>query len=158
MNEAFKQQVRSIVMAEIEPLSAVLNQIWADIQAMKADNGEVIPDPPIPDPSIPDPPIPETRVPQTPIDIPPIPGFGPGAKMTEAEAQEMIRGLKGFPLLDGARGQAKADVGALARAVAALSRFAAAQGEGLEGAEVNPMIVLPEGCVGVDALVVPTRG
>lgn len=87
MNEAFKQQVRAIVMAEIEPLSAVLNQIWADIQAMKADNGEVIPDPPIPDPSIPDPPIPETSIPQTPIDIPPIPGFGPGAKMTEAEAQ-----------------------------------------------------------------------
>ncbi|WP_375548270.1 hypothetical protein ABWI01_11355 [Oceanicaulis alexandrii] len=87
MNQAMKEQVRAIVMAEIEPLSAVLNQIWADIQAMKADTGEVIPDPPIPDPSIPDPPIPETRVPQTPIDIPPIPGFGPGAKMTEAEAK-----------------------------------------------------------------------
>jgi len=25
----------------------------------------------------------------------------------------------------------------------------------LEGAEINPMIVLPEGCVGVDALIVP---
>jgi len=77
------------------------------------------------------------------------------APVGEPEALEMIRGLKGFPLLDGARGQAKADVGALARAVAALSRFAAAQGAALEGAEINPMIVLPEGCVGVDALVVP---
>jgi len=84
MNEAFKQQVRAIVMAEIEPLSAILNQIWADIQAMKAE-GEVhippIPDPPIPDPSIPDPsipepPIPQTPIPNTPIDLPPIPGLG----------------------------------------------------------------------------------
>ena len=85
MNEAFKQQVRAIVMAEIEPLSAILNQIWADIQAMKAESGEVhippIPDPPIPDPSIPgasipEPPIPQTPIPDTPIDLPPIPGLG----------------------------------------------------------------------------------
>ncbi len=93
MNEAFKQQVRAIVMAEIEPLSAILNQIWADIQAMKAGEGEVIPDPPvpdppIPDPSIPDPPIPQTRIPQTPIDIPPIPGFGPGARVSEEEVRD----------------------------------------------------------------------
>lgn len=77
------------------------------------------------------------------------------APVDRAAALEMIRDLKGFALLDGARGAAKADIGALAEAVSRLSRFAAAQGAALEGAEINPMIVLPEGCVGVDALLIP---
>lgn len=72
-------------------------------------------------------------------------------------ALAMIRGLKGFALLDGARGAEKADIGALAESVVALSRFAAAQGATMESAEVNPMIVTPEGCVGVDALILPAR-
>jgi acyl-CoA synthetase (NDP forming) len=63
--------------------------------------------------------------------------------VTEDEALAMIRSLRGFPLLDGARGRPKADVPALARALAALSRF------GMQprvlSAEVNPLMVLPEG-------------
>jgi len=62
-----------------------------------------------------------------------------------AEAAAMIRSLKGFPLLDGARGRPKADVAALAGALAALSRFAAGAGERLVSADVNPLLVLPEG-------------
>lgn len=62
---------------------------------------------------------------------------------TEAEA--MIRSLKGFPLLDGARGRPKADVKALAGTLAALSRFAAGAGERLLSVDVNPLLVLPEG-------------
>jgi acetate---CoA ligase (ADP-forming) len=63
----------------------------------------------------------------------------------EAGAEAMIRSLRGFPLLDGARGRPKADVAALARAVAALSRFGAAAGPRLLSAEINPLMVLPEG-------------
>ena len=63
----------------------------------------------------------------------------------EAEAEAMIRALRGFPLLDGARGRPKADVAALARAVAALSRFGAAAGPRLLSAEINPLMVLPDG-------------
>lgn len=77
------------------------------------------------------------------------------APVTRDEALAMIRSLRGLALLDGARGTEKADIGALAESIAALSRFAAAQGAALEGAEINPMIVLPEGCIGVDALVIP---
>lgn len=77
------------------------------------------------------------------------------APVDRAEALEMIRGLKGFAILDGARGAEKADIGALADNVAALSRFAAAQGSAMEGAEINPMIVRSDGCIGVDALIVP---
>jgi acyl-CoA synthetase (NDP forming) len=65
--------------------------------------------------------------------------------VSEAEAAAMIRGLRGFPLLDGARGRPRADVAALAAALAALSRFAAASGPRLLSAEVNPLLVLPEG-------------
>jgi acyl-CoA synthetase (NDP forming) len=65
--------------------------------------------------------------------------------VTEADAKAMIRGLRGFPLLDGARGRPKADVPALARALAALSRFAVAAGPRLRSAEVNPLLVLPGG-------------
>ena len=63
----------------------------------------------------------------------------------EAEAEAMIRSLKGFALLDGARGRPKADVPALASALAALSRFAAGADERLLSVDVNPLLVLPEG-------------
>lgn len=62
---------------------------------------------------------------------------------TQAEA--MIRSLKGFPLLDGVRGRKKADVKALALALANLSTFAAAAGPGLASIDINPLLVLPEG-------------
>ncbi len=63
----------------------------------------------------------------------------------ETEAEAMIRGLKGFPLLDGARGRPRMDVPALAAALSRLSRFAAAAGPRLSGIEVNPLMVLPAG-------------
>ncbi|MBY0336800.1 MAG: acetate--CoA ligase family protein [Acetobacteraceae bacterium] len=62
-----------------------------------------------------------------------------------AEAERMIRSLRGFPLLDGARGRPGADVAALAAALSALSAFAAAAGERLAAVDVNPVLVLPEG-------------
>lgn len=72
-----------------------------------------------------------------------------------AEAERMIRSLKGFPLLDGARGRPKADVAALARALSALSAFAVAAGPRLASVDVNPVLVLPEGqgCYAADAVV-----
>ncbi|MBK1662517.1 acetate--CoA ligase family protein [Paracraurococcus ruber] len=72
-----------------------------------------------------------------------------------AEAERMIRGLRGFPLLDGARGRPKADVAALARALSALSAFAVAAGPRLAGVDVNPLLVLPDGqgCFAADAVV-----
>ena len=75
--------------------------------------------------------------------------FGP------EEAERMIRSLRGFPLLDGVRGRPRADVPALARALAALSVFAASAGPRLLSADVNPMLVLPEGqgCFAADAVI-----
>lgn len=71
------------------------------------------------------------------------------------EAEAMLRSLRGFPLLDGARGRPRADVPALAQALVALSQFAAAAGPRLASAEVNPMLVLPagQGCLAADAVI-----
>lgn len=72
-------------------------------------------------------------------------------------AREMIRAVKGFPLLDGARGRPKADVEALADALSRLSVYAAANADTLESIDVNPFLVRPagKGAVAVDALIVP---
>ena len=76
-----------------------------------------------------------------------------------AEAEAMLRSLKGFKLLDGYRGAAKADVAAAAQAIAALGEAVLAGGDALREVEVNPLLVLPEGkgAVAVDALVLLTE-
>jgi len=84
MNDAMKQQVREIVMVELEPLNRLLNQIW---EQMQAGGGIPIPDPAIPDPAIPDPSIPDPAIPDTPIPLPPIPGLGGGPAQTAQTRQ-----------------------------------------------------------------------
>ena len=69
------------------------------------------------------------------------------------KAEAMIRGLRGFPLLDGARGRPRADLAALAESVAALSRFAVAAGPRLRSAEINPLLALPQGVMALDAVI-----
>jgi len=70
----------------------------------------------------------------------------------EDKAMRMIRSLRGYPLLDGARGRPKADLPALARAVVAMSRFGAAAPT-LLSAEVNPLLALPDGAFAADAVI-----
>jgi hypothetical protein len=75
------------------------------------------------------------------------------APVSAERAEQLLRSLRGFPLLDGFRGAPRADVAALAQAVAAFSRFVAAAGERVQEAEVNPVIAGPWGCLAVDGLV-----
>jgi acyl-CoA synthetase (NDP forming) len=79
------------------------------------------------------------------------------APFDEQEAERMVREVRGFPLLAGTRGKGPYDVKALCRALASLSRFAAANAEGIESADVNPFLVLPDGhgARALDALIVP---
>jgi acyl-CoA synthetase (NDP forming) len=72
------------------------------------------------------------------------------------EAAAMIREVRGFKLLDGARGRPPGDLETLAAALSRLSLFAAANADRLQSIDVNPFIVLPEGQGGfaVDALIV----
>ena len=75
------------------------------------------------------------------------------APVTPAQAGAMLRKLKAFPLLDGARGRPALDVDAAAAALSALSIVAAAHPE-IGELEVNPLLVLPDGALGLDARIV----
>jgi acetyltransferase len=67
------------------------------------------------------------------------------APVSTEEAAEMIREVRGYPLLAGARGRAKADVAALADTLVKVSQMALALGPRLDQLDINPLIVLPEG-------------
>ena len=71
----------------------------------------------------------------------------------------MIAELAGARVLEGVRGRPRCDLDALAGAVAALSRFAAAHADVIESVDVNPLAVLPEGegALALDALIVGRR-
>jgi acetate---CoA ligase (ADP-forming) len=79
------------------------------------------------------------------------------APFDEAEARRMIAELRALPVLQGMRGRPPADLAALARALAALSRFAAAQGPSLRSLDINPFLVLPQGkgALALDAVLLP---
>jgi acyl-CoA synthetase (NDP forming) len=68
----------------------------------------------------------------------------------------MIREVKGFPLLDGARGRPKADVDALAELILNVSRMAVELRDNVTEFDLNPVRVLPagQGVIALDALVV----
>jgi acyl-CoA synthetase (NDP forming) len=72
------------------------------------------------------------------------------APVSEAEALEMIQGVKGLAAIRGYRNLPRGDVQALARAVAAFSNLC--QVKKVAEAEINPLIVKAEGVVAVDAL------
>jgi acyl-CoA synthetase (NDP forming) len=76
------------------------------------------------------------------------------APVDAREATAMLRGLRGFPLLDGFRGAPPADIAALAELVARVSGFAAACQDAVREVELNPVIVHPagQGCSVADAL------
>ncbi|MDF2862051.1 MAG: sucD 1 [Achromobacter mucicolens] len=79
------------------------------------------------------------------------------APVSEDEAAEMIRSLKMFPILDGARGRPKADIAAAARSVARLSEFAYRHRADVSEIDMNPILVRPQGqgVVVLDALMIP---
>lgn len=72
----------------------------------------------------------------------------------ETDIWEMLHELKGFPLLDGARGRPKLDTPALVRTVQATARLATALGDRLTELDLNPVLVRTNGVTAVDALVV----
>ena len=78
------------------------------------------------------------------------------APLSRADAEEMIREVKGFPLLDGARGRPKADVDALTDLIMNVSRMATELRGHVAEFDLNPVRVRPvgQGLVALDALVV----
>jgi acetyltransferase len=80
------------------------------------------------------------------VELPPI---------SDAEARAMLRRLRSWPLLNGARGRPMADVDALVAAIRRLGDLAIQLGDRLEAIDINPLLVYPagQGVLGVDALV-----
>ena len=68
-------------------------------------------------------------------------------------AHAMIDEVKAFATLKGFRGKPAGDLDALAKAIVALSQLALQNDPAIAEAEVNPLIVRPDGVVAVDALV-----
>ncbi len=73
------------------------------------------------------------------------------------EAHRMIREIRGYPVLEGVRGAAAADVDALAETLSALSVFAAANSDSIDSIDLNPVRVMEKGkgVFALDALIVP---
>ena len=67
------------------------------------------------------------------------------ASVTVDEAREMIRKIRGYPLLTAFRGRPAADLEALAQALCDVGQFACAWRERIAELEINPLFVLPEG-------------
>jgi acyl-CoA synthetase (NDP forming) len=75
------------------------------------------------------------------------------APIGSAQAEELLRSLRGAPLLLGVRGRPALALDQAAEALAAVSRVAAAHAEIAE-IEVNPLLVTVDGAVGLDARIV----
>ncbi|KAA2315093.1 CoA-binding protein [Pseudooceanicola sediminis] len=80
------------------------------------------------------------------------------APVSRAEAAEMLRELRAFPLLDGARGRAPADLEVLEQAIVDLSIFAARHADEVAEIDINPLLARPkgQGAIALDALIIPT--
>ncbi len=72
------------------------------------------------------------------------------------DANQMVREIRGFPILEGVRGGAAADLGALERLILKVSDFVAKHPEIAE-LDLNPVFAYPDGALAVDARVVLTE-
>jgi acetyltransferase len=75
--------------------------------------------------------------------------------LSQSEAMEMIRSLKGYRILAGYRGKPLADIEALADTVIQVTQMAVDLKDVLTSLDLNPLMVLPEGqgVVAADVLI-----
>ena len=71
------------------------------------------------------------------------------APISTDDAEEMIRGIKGYPLLEGYRGHPAADIPAIADLLLKVSRLSEAVPE-IAAIDLNPVMALERGCAVVD--------
>lgn len=69
------------------------------------------------------------------------------------DAAQMVREIKGFPVLEGVRGQAPADLAALEKLILDVSAFVEANPDVAE-LDLNPVLAYADGAIAVDARVV----
>jgi acyl-CoA synthetase (NDP forming) len=71
----------------------------------------------------------------------------------EHDAEQMIHDIKGFPVLEGYRGQPPADLAALRALLLRLSGFVEQHPE-IDELDLNPVFAYPDGAIAVDARIV----
>jgi acyl-CoA synthetase (NDP forming) len=79
------------------------------------------------------------------------------APLARPDAEEMIREVKGYRVLEGVRGRPPADVRALVDVILKLSRLAVDFAGEIEELDINPLIVLPRGVRVADVLILKRR-
>jgi acyl-CoA synthetase (NDP forming) len=82
------------------------------------------------------------------------------APVTASVAREMVEEIAGYPVLAGARGRPRADVGALVEAIVRLSALALDLRDHISELDINPLFVFAEGrgVKAADALIRPKTG
>jgi len=73
--------------------------------------------------------------------------------LTPRDARQMIREIKGYPILEGYRGQPPADVASLEELLLKVSAFVEAHPE-IGELDLNPIFAYPKGALAVDARIV----
>lgn len=73
------------------------------------------------------------------------------------DARQMVREIKGLPILQGVRGQEPADLDALESLLLQLSQFVEAHPD-IEELDLNPVFAYKDGCLAVDARIVVGKG
>jgi acyl-CoA synthetase (NDP forming) len=77
--------------------------------------------------------------------------------LTRRDAREMIREIKGYPLLEGYRGQQPVDVSYLEELLLRISRFVE-ENPDIKELDINPILAYSDGAIAVDARVVLEGG
>ena len=75
------------------------------------------------------------------------------APITEYDANEMIKEIKGFPILDGYRGKPKADLDAIVKTLLKISDFVIKHEE-INEMDLNPVFIYEQGLICVDARII----
>jgi len=75
------------------------------------------------------------------------------APITEYDAREMIKEIKGFPILDGYRGKPKADIDAIVQTLLKVSELVIKHEEIYE-MDLNPVFIYDKGLICVDARII----
>ena len=70
--------------------------------------------------------------------------------LTDVDAREMIRAIRGFPLLEGVRGEAAVDLVALEEVLQRVSQLVG-EHEAILEMDVNPLVALPDRVLALDA-------
>jgi len=73
--------------------------------------------------------------------------------VTERDAREMIREIKGYPMLEGYRGQKPASIPALEKLIVKVSKFVEENPQ-IKELDLNPIFAYPDKAVAIDARII----